>query len=176
MNCTFPIPGPIAALASSRPGRLRGAELSIVSIFDGEMGDPVTWIARLEGDSPLDRAPALTAEPFQAVVDDIGAHVPTGTILVHGTDPVLTLLRRILPGWRPALEVDTLRLAEYAKVSTQHYGDTSQFAADPNAEVGLSAAAGRAVATARLSLRLLGQTDLIVSLSRKNMHAAFYSP
>ncbi len=157
MNCAFPIPSPIAALASSHPARVRSAELSIVSIFDGEIGDPVTWIDEPDGGSWLDRVPAPKVEPFQAVVDDIGAHLPTGTVVVHGTDPVVALLRRILPGWRPALVVDTLTLAEYAQASTQHYGDTSQFAADPYAAVGLGATAGRAVATARLSLRLIGQ-------------------
>jgi hypothetical protein len=157
MNCASPVPSPIAALASSRPGRLPGVELSIVSILDGEIGDPVTWIDEPDGVSWLDRAPALKAEPFQAVVDDIGAHLPTGTVFVHGTGPVFALLRPILPGWRPALVVDTLSLAEYAKVSTQRYGGTSQLAADPNAADGLGATAGRAVATAQLSLRLIGQ-------------------
>jgi hypothetical protein len=158
MNCAFPIPSPIAALASSRPGGLRCVELSIVSILDGEIGDPVTWIDEPDEGSWLDCASALKAEPFQAVVDDIGAHLPTGTVLVHGADPVFALLRRILSSWRPTLVVDTLRLAEHAQVSTQRYGDTSQFAAGPNTAVSHGSTAGRAVATAQVSLRLIGQS------------------
>lgn len=156
MNCAFPIPGPIAALASSRPGQQRGAELSIVSILDGEIGDPVTWVDESDGGSGLGRAPAHEAELFEAVAADIGAHLPTGAVLVHRPDSALALLRRVLPGWRPALVVDTLSLAEYAQISAGRHHDAGRDAAGLNVEVGLASTAGRAVATARLLLRLVG--------------------
>lgn len=151
MNCAFPIPSPIAALALSRPGRLSGAELSIVSILDGEIGDPVTWTDEPDGGSQAGRTSALETEPFKAVVDDIGAHLPTGTVLVHRPDSELALLRRILPGWRPTLVVDTFLLA-----------------ADTNAEVSLGAATGQAVATAQLWLRLVGAPgNMVASIGRE---------
>lgn len=139
MNCAFPIPSPIAALALSRPGRLNTAELSIVSIHAGEIGDPVTWIDEPNGESQADRTSGFETWLFQAVIDDIGAHLPTGTVIIHRPGSVLALLRRILSGWRPALLVDTCQLA-----------------ADTNAEVALGATAGQAVATAQSWLRLAG--------------------
>lgn len=114
MNCEFLISDSIAALASSRANRLRAAELSIVSILNGEIGDPVTWIDKPDSGRP-DRAPARAARPFQAVAEDIGAHLPIGAVFVHRPDSALALLARIQPKWRPALVVDALSLAEYAR-------------------------------------------------------------
>lgn len=155
MNCAFPIPGSIAALASSRPSGLHRAELSIVSILDGEIGDPVTWIDEPEG-GPADRTSAHETPLFEAVAEDIGAHLPTGVILVHRPDFVFALLRRILHRWRPALMVDAQSLAEYAQTSADSCHGTGHVAANPSAEVGLGTTAERAVATARLLLRLVG--------------------
>ncbi len=154
MNCAFPIQGPIAALASSMPGQQRGAELSIVSILDGEIGDPVTWIDEPES-GVADHASAREAPLFEAVAEDIGAHLPTGAVLLHRPDSALALLERVLPTWRPALVVDMLSLAEHAQRSAGRRHGIGHVMAGPSAEVGLGATAERAVATARLLLRLL---------------------
>jgi len=159
MNCAFPIPGPIAALASSELGRARGAELSIVSILDGEIGDPVTWVDEPDGVGGAGGASARGAAPFRAVADDIGAHLPTGTVLVHRPDSTLALLRRIFPGWRPAVVLNTLPLTEHATMAADRRQDTFSLAARPNAETGLGATAERAVATARLLLCLIDKLE-----------------
>lgn len=160
MNRAFPIPGPVAALASSRPGRLRGAELSIVSILDGEIGDPITWMDEPKG-SMVDHAAASEAPLFEAVAEDIGAHLPTGVVLVHRPDSALALLRRALPWWRPALAVDTLSLAECTQTSADRHHVIGNILAVPSAEAGLRATAERAVATAHLVLRLLATPESI---------------
>jgi hypothetical protein len=152
MNCAFPITGSIAALASSRPGGPRSAELSIVSILDGEIGNPITWIDEPEG-APADHASRREMPLFEAVAEDIGAHLPTGVILVHRPDFVFTLLRRVLPRWRPTLMVDVQSLAQYAQPSADSRHGAGRVTANPSAEVGLGTTAERAVATARLLLR-----------------------
>lgn len=155
MNCAFPIPGPIAALASSGPDRLRGAELSIVSIFDGEIGDPVTWIDEPGGVGGAGHVSTLEADVFRAVADDIGAHLPTGAVLVDRSASTLALLRQIFPWWRPAIVVDSLSITEHAQALVDRHQDTISPAAAPNTEAGLATTADRAVATARLLLRLI---------------------
>lgn len=158
MNCAFPITGSIAALASSRPGGLHTAELSIVSILDGEIGDPVTWIDEPEG-GLADRTSAHETPLFEAVAEDIGAHLPTGVILIHRPDSALVLLQRVLPVSRPALVVDILGLAEYAQMSANSRHGTRHVADALEAEVGHGATAVRAVAIARLLVCFLGSPE-----------------
>ena len=52
--------------------------------------------------------------------------------------------------------VDTLSLTEYAQMPTNRHQGTFSLAANPSTEAGLGATADRAVATARLLLRLIG--------------------
>lgn len=158
MNCAFPIPGSITALASSTPGELRRAELSIVSILDGEIGDPVTWIDEPEG-GMADLPSVREARAFEAVAEDIGAHLPVGAVLVHRPDSALTLLQQVLPAWRPTLVVDMLGLAEYPQMSANRRHGTRDVTAAPEVEVGHGATAERAVAIARLLVRFLGPPE-----------------
>lgn len=152
MNRALPISGPITALAVSRPAQTRGPELSVVSILNGDIGDPVTWIDAPDS-GQADRASAHRAKPFEAVAADIDAHLPTGAVVIHRPDPALALLRQVLPGWRPALVVDLLDPAEYARRAAALCRGTGYVTDDPS--IGAGTTAERAVTTARLLLRLL---------------------
>jgi hypothetical protein len=156
MDCAFPLSGPVAALASSGLCGVGAVELAIVSLLDGEIGDPVTWLdqPRTSVVSGLDR-PHRPRE-FSSVAEDIRAHLPDGAIVVHGADSTLKLICRILPSWRPMMVLDTLSLARQAGLPTTFdpdcpllpTGDSTDTSARP------TSASGRALATARMLLRV----------------------
>jgi len=162
MNWEFPIHAPITALASSSPDHRRGAELSIVSVLNGEIGDPVTWIDEPD-DGRADCASTHGAGLFKAVAEDIGAHLPMGFVVIRRPDPALALLRQVLPPWRPALVVDALDLVAPTPRTAGHVQGVRYGMTDPTAEVALGTTADRAVAVARLLLDLLGLTTSTVA-------------
>lgn len=155
MNWEFPIHAPITVLASSSPDHRRGAELSIVSMLHGQIGDPVTWIDQPD-DGRAGCASTHGAGLFKAVAEDIGAHLPTGFVVIHRPDPALALLRQVLPPWRPALVVDALDLIARIPRASGDLQGIRYGMADPTFEVGLGTTAERARAVARLLLHLLG--------------------
>ncbi len=115
----FPAFGSVVAVAS-RTGRShprRGAELSIVTLFDGEIGDPVTWIADGFAPSRLHRSPGAA---FAKVAEDIYAHLGSGPIVVHDAPEVLRLLGRILPHWQPTMVFDMRALSRQFAVTSTH--------------------------------------------------------
>ncbi|HTJ67909.1 MAG TPA: hypothetical protein VL551_10300 [Actinospica sp.] len=134
MDHVITMPDTAVALAVRRQGAGQ-TELSLVSILDGQIGDPVTWAGRIALDSQ--------AAPFAAVADDIRAHLGDGVLAIHGRRGALPLIRAILPGWRPATLVDTRSLARL--VRCQSGPDFTPL----RIELGRGAAA-RARATARL--------------------------
>lgn len=91
--------GSVVALAMTT-GRRRtghGAELSIVTVCDGRIGDPVTWH---DEPSPTLRRPRTA---FAAVADDICAHLGNGPVVVHDFHKVAGRLDQLLPTWPPIL-------------------------------------------------------------------------
>jgi hypothetical protein len=98
--------GPIVALAAAtgfdRAGR--GAELSIVTILDGAVGDPVTWADESYRLHRSRRGPG--PEAFSDVVDDITAHLGAGPVVVYGARQNFALLDGLLPRWRPSTVID----------------------------------------------------------------------
>ncbi|NUQ99455.1 MAG: hypothetical protein HOY79_23835 [Streptomyces sp.] len=145
MDQALAIPWPAAALAVSRFGATAATELSVVSLLDGVVGDPVTW---LDQPGPADqdgRGSAHRARNFRSVAEDIRAHLPDGAVVVHGANSSLMLIRRMLPLWRPEMVLDTLSLARRAGLPNCD---------DPAIVGGTCGAAARALATAHLLLRL----------------------
>lgn len=154
-NGGFSLLGPIVALAVLNRGRDRGAELSIVSVYDGEIGDPVTWV-----DQP---APAPTrgcrakegVRAFSAVANDIRAHLSDDAVAIHGAPTVLELVRQILPGWRPKTVIDTLSLAQQVPLPANDLDivrPRTERGTDPSS--GVSSPSSRALATARLLVHI----------------------
>jgi DNA polymerase III epsilon subunit-like protein len=94
-------------------------ELAIVHISSGHIGEPVVWLVRPPG--PIawraQQVHGITdehvagAEPFEAVHDDVLAHLGGAVIVGHHVGVDLQVLYRKLPYWRPAHVIDTLRLA-----------------------------------------------------------------
>ncbi len=94
-------------------------EAAAVSIVDGVIGTPTTWLVRpprpitwqarrVHGITDADVADAATVEDLR---DDLVAQL-TGTVIVgHNVGIDLGVLRRSLPGWEPDSTIDTLRLA-----------------------------------------------------------------
>ncbi|GAA2046341.1 hypothetical protein GCM10009839_58300 [Catenulispora yoronensis] len=158
MDHAFAIPWPTAALATSSGDAAFAAELSVVSLLDGVIGDPVTWIDQPGPSAGDGRGPTRRAREFRSVAEDIRAHLPDGAVVVHGAGSNLALIRRILPLWQPAMVLDTLSLAKRAGL-TPSWGPCTLDNPDPNS--GSCGAAGRALATARLLLRL---TDALPGL------------
>jgi hypothetical protein len=152
-------PWPASALATSSGGAAAATELSVVSLLDGVVGDPVTWIDQPGSGDRDERGSAYRARDFRSVAEDIRAHLPDGAVVVHGVGGSdLTLIRRILPLWRPAMVLDTLSLARRAGL-TPNCGLGALDDPEPNASI--CGAAGRALATARLLLCL---TDALPGL------------
>ena len=158
MDHAFAIPWPAAALATSSGDAAAATELSVVSLLDGVVGDPVTWIHQPGSPFRDGHGSAHRAREFRSVAEDIRAHLPDGAVIVHGAGSNLALIRRILPLWRPAMVLDTLSLARQAGLAPSCGLGTLD---DPDPNSGSCGAAGRALATARLMLRL---TDVLPGL------------
>jgi hypothetical protein len=134
MDHMITMPDAAVALAVHRQGA-GDTELSLVSILNGRIGDPVTWAGQI----------TLAGAPFAAVADDIRAHLGNDVLAIHGCRGTLPLIGAILPGWRPATLLDTRSLA---RMAVRHRGTRSELAS-VRIELGRGAAA-RARATARL--------------------------
>jgi len=159
MDHAFAILWPAAALAASSGDAAAATELSVVSLLDGVVGDPVTWIGQPGTSVRNGDGSAHRPQEFRSVAEDIRAHLPDGAGVVHGAGSNLPLIWRILPLWRPAMVVDTLSLARQAGLAWG-IGLCTPEVPDPNS--GSCDAAGRALATARLLLRL---TDTLPGLN-----------
>lgn len=104
----------------ARPPEL--VELGVVAVSGGVIGPvrswlvrpsaPITWQARaIHGISDADVAGAPVFDDIAGEVSDVlGDAIPVG----HNVGVDLGVMRRALPGWRPAAAVDTLRLARRA--------------------------------------------------------------
>jgi hypothetical protein len=136
MDRVFAMPDAVVALAAHRQ-RGGDAELSLVCILDGRIGDPVTWAGQTASD--------IRIAPFATVADDIRAHLGDGVLAVHGHRGAVALIGAILPGWRPATLLDTRSLA---RLAIRHRDARSELAS-LRIEMARGAAA-RACATARL--------------------------
>lgn len=102
----LPAAGSVVAMnAQAGHGRHRHHdELSIVTVFDGKIGDPVTWAEEWRTSRGASHAPR--AAILARVADDIHAHLGNGPVVVHNAVEVLGLLGRVLPHWRPTLVLD----------------------------------------------------------------------
>lgn len=158
MDHAFAITWPAAALATSSGGAAVTTELAVVSLLDGVIGDPVTWVDQPRSGDRGERGSAYRARDFRSVAEDIRAHLPDGAVVVHGVGSNLALVRRILPLWRPAMVLDTLSLARRAGLASNCGLGLLD---DPAPDAGACGAADRASATARLLLRL---TDALPGL------------
>ena len=105
------LPGNIVALAARGGPDGAGAEVSLICVHDGRIGDPVTWAGQ---------AGAESRAAFAAVADDIRAHLGDGVVAVHGTGAALALITAILPGWRPTAVLDTRVLLWQARREGAH--------------------------------------------------------
>lgn len=158
-----------------RPADL--VELAIVLIDHGVIGDPLTWlvrpprpitplVGRIHGISneQVAFAPSLAdhALDIKAIFD--------GTIFVaHNAHVDLSLLTRELPGFRPAVVVDTLKLARRLLPGRSSYKLTTlaeelKLGTDMPAGLKPHRAAYDALVCARLLTRLADGADLAALL------------
>jgi hypothetical protein len=156
MECALTLSGPVAALASSGIYGVGAVELAIVSLLDGEIGDPVTWLGQSSTSDVNEFGRLYRPGEFSSVAEDIRAHLPDGAIVVHGADSALKLICRILPSWRPTMVLDTWSLARQAGLPTTFdLGFPLLPTADgADTSARTASASGRAVATARMLLRV----------------------
>lgn len=116
----LPAVGSVVALnaPAGHGRRRRHDELSIVTVFDGEIGDPVIWADELCRPRGAHHAPG--AAIFAGVADDIHAHLGNGPVVVHNAVEVMGLLGRVLPHWRPTLVLDMrLLFPQFASASAR---------------------------------------------------------
>jgi hypothetical protein len=122
------------------------AELSVVTIFGGEIGDPVTWAD--ESCAPGDAA-------FGAVADDIRAHLGSGPVIMYNAHRVLGQLSRIFPHWHPDAVFDMQLLSRQFAATVDHGpAPLNPRPAHRPAPSQRTATASRALATAHHFLRV----------------------
>lgn len=143
----------LAVLAGHSRGR-RSAELSVVTVFDGEIGDPVTW-ADESGTQCGTHCPRGAAI-FAGVADDIHAHLGSGPVVVHNAPQSLALLGRFLPHWRPAVVFDMRLLSrQFADTTARRPAFVGpQFEHSLAPSLRRSGSADRALATAHQFVRM----------------------
>jgi DNA polymerase III epsilon subunit-like protein len=101
----------------AQPPRL--VEFAAVPIADGRIGEPESWLIRpaTRITWQATRVHGITNDTvadlptFDAVADDVRAHLDGAVIVAHNAHVDIDVLTRELPGWQPAAVIDTLRLA-----------------------------------------------------------------
>lgn len=154
----LPIPWHVVTLAALEADGPRPAELSIVpvvSVFDGEIGDPITWTDEVAVNAQS-RPGRGSGQVFQAVAEDIRDHLAHGTVAIHGAPEILELIGRILPGWRPASVIDILDQNLRAHREMEAGMPPTAIRAEDTRPRTALASADLALATARLLVHLVG--------------------
>lgn len=94
-------------------------ELAVVPIIEGTVGQPVSWLvkpdrpikhfaSRIHGITTADVADAPN---FEAVADEVRAHLDVPAVVAHNAHVDVGVLTRHLPGWDVPEVFDTLKLA-----------------------------------------------------------------
>ena len=142
-------------------------ELAIIPIVDGQASEAATWLIKPEAPITwqatkvhgITNNDVADLQPLSAVEQDIRAHLGRDVLVAHNAHVEMDVLTRHLPGWAPAMVIDTLKLSRrmHPERPSHKLGvlvDAYALAADLPDTMSAHRADYDALVTARLLLRL----------------------
>ncbi len=147
-------------------------EAAVVLIVAGRVGEPATWLVRppepitwqatrVHG---ITNAEVADLPGINAVAAEVREHLDGAVVVAHNAHIDLDVLTRELPGWQPAVVIDTLKLARARVPGQSSYRlgalvDAFDLGRDLPTELRPHRAAYDALVTARLFVHLATDPD-----------------